>query len=98
MRPSGSRGAIFSVLRSQASAIARSSKHAIRSQRGRAREMARLLLPPIVVQIASNVGGAEWEYVADHWPKNASRSVGWDDSSVVRVMLDNWEAYKQAIE
>jgi putative methyltransferase (TIGR04325 family) len=98
MRSSGLLGAILPTLKSQTNAIARSYEHFIRSRSGSARKVARLLLPPIVVRILSNMGGAEWEYVADHWPKNDCRSVGWDDSSVVRTMLDNWEAYSQVVE
>jgi len=74
------------------------SKRVIWSRTAGARRVARLLLPPIVARIASQVGGAEWEYVADHWPQNDRRNFGWDHSSVGRTMLDNWEPYKRAVD
>lgn len=77
------------------------SRRAIWSRAARtagARRVARLLLPPIVARIASQVGRAEWEYVADHWPENDGRSLGWDHSSVRQTMLDNWEPYKRALD
>lgn len=74
------------------------SKHPVWSRTVGARRVARLLLPPIVARIASQVGSAEWEYVADHWPQDDRRSLGWDHSSVHQTMLDNWEPYKRAID
>ena len=60
--------------------------------------LARLLLPPIIFKVSRYWGKVEWEYVADQWPKNDQRSFGWDDSSVVKNMRDNWGAYKHALE
>src|SRR4030088_1203799 len=68
------------------------------SPRFSASKLVRLLMPPIIFKVARYLGRAEWEYVADQWPKNDQRSFGWDDSSVVKNMRDNWGAYKQALE
>jgi putative methyltransferase (TIGR04325 family) len=65
------------------------------SGRFSASNLARLLLPPIIFKV---FGKADWEYVADQWPKNDKRSFGWDDSSVVKNMRGNWGAYKDALE
>lgn len=86
----------FPAPKSRASALAHAYTRAIRSPG--VRRMARLLLPPIVARVAAQAGRAEWEYVADHWPQNDRRSLGWDDSSVHRTMLDNWEPYKRAVD
>ncbi len=57
--------------------------------------LGRLLLPPIVHKVDWHLGKAEWEYVGDHWPVNDSRSYGWDDSSVVQTLRENWAAYSR---
>ncbi len=59
--------------------------------------LSRLLLPPIIVRVAERLGSSDWEYVADHWPKDDQRSFGWDDSSVVENMRENWPAYSKAV-
>jgi len=41
---------------------------------------------------------APWEYLADDWPRNDHRCASWDDTSVVQTMLDNWHAYRRAVE
>jgi putative methyltransferase (TIGR04325 family) len=63
-----------------------------------ASKAARLLLPPIILRAAWFFGTPEWEYVADHWPRDDARSFGWDDSSVVQSMRQNWPAYKRAVD
>jgi hypothetical protein len=68
------------------------------SLRSSVRNSAKLLLSPIAIRIAKRLMPARWEYLADHWPQNDRRSVSWDDSSVVQTMLDNWDAYKRAVE
>src|SRR3981081_3500462 len=61
-------------------------------------KVARLLLPPIIYRVGQRLGRPHWEYVGDHWPQNDPRSAGWDDSSVVRNMRENWAAYKRALD
>lgn len=68
------------------------------SSRFSASNVSRLLVPPILFRIAWHLRAPEWEYVADHWPKDDRRSTGWDDSSVVQVMRENWAAYQQAVD
>lgn len=68
------------------------------SLRSSVRNSAKLLLPPIAIRTAQRLMPAPWEYLADHWPQNDRRSVSWDDPSVVQTMLDNWDAYKRAVE
>jgi putative methyltransferase (TIGR04325 family) len=63
-----------------------------------ASRVARALLPPIILRVASYIGTPEWEFVGDHWPSHDTRSAGWDDSSVARTMRENWQAYKQAAD
>jgi putative methyltransferase (TIGR04325 family) len=68
------------------------------SLRSSVRSSAKLLLPPIAIRTARRLLPAPWEYLADRWPRNDSRSASWDDSSVVQTMRDNWDAYKRAVE
>lgn len=98
VKPTDTLTTAFSDLRSRTRVLVHAYKRAIWSRAAGARGIARLLLPPIVVRIASQVGGAEWEYVADRWPENDRRSLGWDHSSVLRSMLGNWEPYKRAVD
>ncbi len=98
MTPTYRPSTVFPVLTSRASTLVQAYRRAIRSRPAGVRRVARLLLPPIVARIAAQAGRAEWEYVADHWPQDDRRSLGWDDSSVLRTMLDNWEPYKRAVD
>lgn len=67
-------------------------------QQFNARKVARILLPPVVFKLASLLREAQWEYVADDWPKDDPRSLGWDNPSVVENMRKKWVDYKRAVD
>jgi putative methyltransferase (TIGR04325 family) len=65
--------------------------------RGRLRDLAHLILPPLVFKLAAAARAPEWEYVSDTWPPNDSRSTAWDDASAAEQLRANWPGYLKAV-
>jgi putative methyltransferase (TIGR04325 family) len=89
------------VLHAEASAIrsVESGKHGAAS---RARQVAKQLLPPIVLEgirraIRRSSGQPEWEYCPSGWPADATKP-GWDSESVVSTQLARWPAFAASAE
>lgn len=74
----------------------------VRSARTHAKNVARLLLPPILVQVIRRARGhrefSEWEYLASGWPEHDDELRGWDAASVARTQLARWPAYVASLE
>ncbi len=71
----------------------------------RYREIAKSLLPPIAVAAARHLRGGgnqtpatpEWEYVADHWPDNDPRGVGWLHDSIAATQRAKWADFERSV-
>jgi putative methyltransferase (TIGR04325 family) len=71
----------------------------------RYREIAKSLLPPIAVAVAKHLrrGGnrtpatPEWEYVADNWPDNDPRGVGWLHDSITATQRAKWADFERSM-
>lgn len=71
----------------------------------RFRRVARLLLPPFIVEAARRVsngrpapGPSEWEYLPRGWPEDDASIRGWDTDSVAETQLARWPAFVHTVE
>ena len=61
------------------------------------KNIARLLLPPLIFRYVDRLGFQEWEYLGPRWPTDRRELGGWDDPSVGQVMRAQWETYAQRV-
>ncbi len=67
------------------------------SNRFNLKNVARLLLPPLIFRYVDRLGFQEWEYLGPQWPTHRGEFSGWDDPSVGQVMREQWETFTRRV-